>query len=248
MSYSNKQIFKLVSRAMLYTAILCGATLASAGQETSGLKAALPGAELDLSIHYFNRVLTSDGVVHESQYTEKMLRRRGHVWSYREIPARVAEQDGGHEKHAHKEFNYLVLPRHVSVDDQKNGKMSVEFVNFHEKQMVQILPTEYENVNFDGSWQNTFYLVAPDAISAMPLSKLVSSVAQARWHEAKKNGLFQRVLWDEKNLVPLLIETGDQKNTFFQRITVSVNAPRVKELPWLQLQGYAQKDYSDFLD
>jgi hypothetical protein len=248
MNHLSKQIFKLASRAMLYAAMLCGATLANAAQDATGLNAALPGAELDLSIHYFNRVLSSDGVVHESQYTEKMLRRRGHVWSYREIPARVAEQESGHEKHEHKEFNYLLLPRHVSVEEQKNGKMTVEFVDSHDKKVILIQPTEYENVNFDGSWLNTFYLVSPAAISVMPKSKQVSSVAQARWYEAKKNGLFQRILWDEKNLVPLLIETGDQKNTFFQRITVSLKSPQDKALPWLNLQGYAQKEYSDFLD
>jgi hypothetical protein len=110
------------------------------------------------------------------------------------------------------------------------------------------VPTEYDNVNFDGSWHNAYYLIDPKIVAAMPLSQRATSAANARWHEVSKNGLFQRVLWDEKMLIPLMIETGDQKNSFFQRISVSANARLIKDLPWSHQQGYAQKEYSDFLD
>ena len=203
-----------------------------------------PAPDLDLSIKYFNRELMPDGVLHENSYEEKMLRRDGHVWTQRVLP-KLAASDTTHPNHEHKDFNYIVLPRHITFD---GNKISVKFINSHDRQVIDIAPTEYENVNFDGSWLNAYYLVDPKTVAAMPISPHPSSATHARWHEVEKNGLFQRVLWNEKLLVPLIIETGDQKNTFFQRINVSPNAKLVKDLPWQHQQGYAQKEYSDFLD
>lgn len=241
MNFTNKPLFNLSFITSLCAAWLCILPATSVAQEAN--KAAAP--ELDLSIKYFHRELTPEGVLRESSYEEKMLRRNGHVWSYRVLPGKMAANDTSHPNHEHKEFNYIVLPRHVKYD---GNKVSVEFINSHDHQVINIVPTEYENVNFDGSWLNTFYLLDPKVVAAMPISQRPSSAAHAHWHEVLKNGLFQRVLWDEKRLIPLLIETGNQKNTFFQRITVSPNTGLTKDLPWSHLQGYAQKEYSDFLD
>lgn len=201
--------------------------------------------DLDLSIKYFNRELSSEGVLHENSYQEKMLRRNGHVWTERVIPTPNSANDTTHPNHEHKDFNYIVLPRHVRLE---GNKTIVEFINSHDRQVVYIAPTEYENINFDGSWLNTFYLVNPQIVSAMPVSRRTSAVAHASWHEVKKNGLFQRVLWDEKSSIPLIIETGDQAGSFLQRVTVQPDAKLAQDLPWLHLQGFTQKEYSDFLD
>jgi len=158
--------------------------------------------DLDVTIQYFNRELTPDGVLRESSYSEKMLRRRGHVWSYRVLPAIASAKDTTHPNHEHKDFNHIVLPRHVTFDGKK---ISVDFINAHNRQVIAIAPTEYENVNFDGSWPNTFYLIDPQFVAAMPVSQRVSSVANARWHEVVKNGLYQRVLWDDKLMIPHII-------------------------------------------
>lgn len=204
----------------------------------------LAAPDLDLSIKYFNHELTPDGVLHENSYEEKMLRREGHVWTQRILP-KSAASDTTHTNHEHKEFNYIVLPRHITFD---GNIISVKFINTHDRQVIDIAPTEYENVNFDGSWRNAFYLVDPQRVAAMPLSQRTSKVATARWHEVEKNGLFQRVLWDEKLSIPRVIETGNLDNTFFHRIQVSPNSKLTKELPWRIPQGYSQKEYSDFLD
>jgi len=245
MNLSNKQFIKLLSSAIFCAAMLGIHPVSTAAQDISRISATPAGTDQDLTIKYYNRELTPEGVLRESHYGESMLRRNGHVWSYRLLPGKMAANDTTHPNHEHKDFNYIVLPRHVKFD---GNKVSVEFINPRDRQVINIVPTEYENVNFDGSWLNTYYLLDPQAVAAMPLSQRASSVAHAHWREVIKNGLFQRVLWDEKLLIPLVIETGDQKNTFFQRITVSPNARLVKDLPWTHLQGYAQKEYSDFLD
>lgn len=241
MNFSIKHLFNLSLITSLCIAWLCILPATSVAQDAS--KAVTP--DLDLTIKYFNRELTTEGVLRESSYQENMLRRSGHVWSHRVLPGTIIANDSAHPNHEHKDFNYIVLPRHVRFDGKK---VTVEFINSHDRQVINIVPTEYENINFDGSWLNAYYLIDPKAVAAMPVSQRASSVANALWHEVRKNGLFQRVLWDEKKLIPLIIETGDQKNTFFQRITVSPNAGLTKDLPWSHLQGYAQKEYSDFLD
>ena len=49
-------------------------------------------------------------------------------------------------------------------------------------------------------------------------------------------------------MIPLIVETGDRTGNAFRRIEVKPQAELRKELPWLNLKGYAQKEYADFLD
>ena len=210
--------------------------------------AAAPAPDLDLSIAYYSRALTPEGVTRESRYEETMLRRPGHVWVERVLPQTAATKKNvvlKLEQHEHKEFNHVVIPRHVVLE---KNKVRLEYIDAHDKQIIAIPATEYENVNFDGSWANSFYLLNPQLVAAMPLSKQASSVAGARWHEAEQNGIYQRVLWDEQRQIALIIESGDKANTFYRRVDVKPQASLSRTLPWSQVKGYGLKEYSDFLD
>lgn len=220
-----------------------------------------PAPDLDLTIQYYSKVVTPEGVMREARYEEKMLRRPGHVWVMRVLPKNVDEQhdDESHASHQpgkknvalqvnaveHKHFNHVVTPRHVVLE---NNKLRVEYIDAHGKNLIAIPPSEYDNVNFDGSWENTFYLLDPKLVNAMPVSKRTSAVAGAKWHEREKNGVFQRVLWDEQKQIPLTIESGDKAATFYRRVDVKLQASASRALPWTSLKGYAQKEYADFLD
>jgi hypothetical protein len=208
-------------------------------------RAAAP--DLDLDIRYYSRVLTPEGVTRESRYAETMSRRPGHVWSARVIPNQVAGRDeAGHKSEQHKHFNHAVLARHVT---REGNKLRLEYVDAHEKQVIAIPPSEYENVDFDGSWNNSFYLLDPKLVEAMPLSPQASATAGARWRQAERNGVFQRVLWDERRQIPLVIESGDKAGTFYRRVDVKPMAPRAPAAaPWSKLAAYGQKEYADFLD
>ncbi|MCU6434318.1 hypothetical protein LPB67_11100 [Undibacterium sp. Jales W-56] len=214
--------------------------------------------DLDLNIQYYSKVLTAEGVTREARYEEKMLRRPGHVWVTRVLPKNAVEAHDDDSKIVsknkaalpvnateHKHFNHVVIPRHVILE---NNKARVEYVDAHSKDIVAIPPSEYENVNFDGSWDNAFYLLDPKLVKTMPYSAQVSPVPGARWREREKNGVYQRVLWDEQKQIPLVIESGDKAATFYRRVDVKPLAGLTRELPWLNLKGYAQKEYSDFLD
>jgi hypothetical protein len=227
------------------------------GPKQPAFSPVVKGADLDLSVKHYSRIVTPEGVLRESRYEEKMLRRTGHVWVSRVLPKAVLGDD--HEREhdgrsdakfeskgqSHKHFNYVMLPRHVIREGEK---VRLEFVNFHDREVVSITPAEYENVNFDGSWSNAFFLMDLRSVAALHLSGRVSPVAGARWREQEKNGLFQRVLWDEKRLVPLIVETGDHAGRFFERVEVTPLAKLAEALPWQDTKGFAQKEYADFLD
>ncbi|MES2259341.1 MAG: hypothetical protein V4724_12510 [Pseudomonadota bacterium] len=205
-------------------------------------QAATTAPDLDLRIQYYNKALTPEGVTRESRYEETMLRRPGHVWVARVLPPHAPQAAEGH---GHKEFNHAMLPRHVLLE---NNKLRLSHVDAHEKQVIAIPASEYDNVNFDGSWENAYYLVDPKLVMAMPLSNQASAVPGARWRERVKNGMFQRVLWDEQKQIPLVIESGDKAATFYRRIDIKPQAGLTRALPWSNLAAYGQKEYADFLD
>ncbi len=203
-----------------------------------------PAPALDFTVKYYNRVLTPEGVLRESRYEENVVRRPGHVWTARVLPPH-AETEHDHDVHDHKHFNYVVVPRHVAFDGKQ---MSVEFVDLHERYVVNIEPTEYQNVGFDGSWANTYFVMDPAIVSRLPRSSRQSSTPNTHWLEIEKDGAFQRILWDEINMIPLVAETHDKKHSYYNRIDIHIRKTSQKALPWERLKGYAQRDYADFLD
>ncbi len=232
---------------------------AFAGMLNPSVHAAAPNApDLDLSIQYYHKVSTTEGVVREARYEEKMLRRLDHVWVERIHPTRTADQHNDDLSEArkktvtlkiiepeHKHFNHVIIPRHVVLE---NNKPRVEYIDAHDKTVIAIAASEFENVNFDGSWANAYYLLDPKLVKSMPLSIRASPIAGAQWHEREKNGVFQRVLWDEQKQIPRIMESGDKAGTFYQRVDVKPLASLTSDVPWKNLKGYAQKEYSDFLD
>lgn len=239
----------MIAFSKLYRAVLfCAALFPSWASHAAPM---LQGPDLDLSIQHYSRVMTAEGVLRETRYDETMMRRPGHVWLARVLPAsHRAKHSYGHQpaakkSHNHKHPNYEVLPRHVMLD---RDKIRLEVVNAEERDIIFVPPAEYDNANFDGSWVNAFFLMDPQRVAALPLSKRPSAVAGARWREQEKNGLFQRVLWDDTRMVPLIVETGDRAGTFFERVTIRPLPTLAKSLPWTKTKGYAQREYSDFLD
>ncbi|MET0265060.1 MAG: hypothetical protein ABW202_05550 [Duganella sp.] len=235
-----------ISRFSLLLSALC-----MAGTVQAVATAPERAADLDLNIVYYNKVITPDGVTRESRYEEKMLRRPGHVWSTRVLPAQAKSGHDGHDGHGHAHedghrhgLNHIVMARHV-IMDSKTPRL--EFVDAKQRAVVAIPPTEFDNVNFDGSWERSFYLLDPRTLKTMAPSKRASTVAGARWREREDAGGYERVLWDEQRQIPLVIESGDKAGTFYRRVDVTPQ-PKLAEMPWKKLQGYAQREYADFLD
>lgn len=219
--------------------------------------APVQGPDLDLLITHYTRVQTPEGVLRESRYQEKMTRRPGHVWMERVVPETASTRPNMHrhgkaasaasvgpDHHGHRHFNHVLLPRHVVSTGEQ---LRLEYIDFHKREVISIAPSEYDNVNFDGSWSNTFFLVDPNVVAALPVIKKTAPPG-ARWHELTTNGMVQRVLWDEKRMIPLLVEKGDIKGSFLERMEIRVQPGSADAPRWTGVKGYAQKDYADFLD
>ncbi|GGZ02016.1 hypothetical protein ACFFTM_08540 [Pseudoduganella plicata] len=142
-----------------------------------------------------------------------------------------------------KHFNPVVLPRHLA---QEGKQLRLEYVGPHAREVIAVPPGEFDNVSFDGSWDRAYYLLDPKRLHAMPVSARKSTVAGARWRE--RDGVFERVLWDERREIPLVIESGDRAGTFFNRLELTVQPHLAGDLPWQKLKGYARREYADFLD
>ncbi|WP_230410135.1 hypothetical protein [Undibacterium rugosum] len=202
---------------------------------------------LDLRINYYNKILTPEGVTKETRYEEIMLRRPGHVWIERILPKQSNAHltESAEKGHTHKQFNHVTTPRHIFID---NGQTKIEFIDKNQKELISIPAAEFNNVNFDGSWDNAFYLLNPKLIKEIPLSKRQSTITNAKWHEREINGSFQRILWDEQKQIPLSIETGDKHGFIFRKLDIQIENKLNAQLPWKQAQSYSRKEYADFLD
>ncbi len=241
----------------LMMSVLTGAQ-AVAGNSAGNSTNSAP--DLDLRISYYSKVVTAEGVTREARYQDKMLRRQAHVWLERV----VANKSAAHEAHdhkvevkkvsnpkaaqsltEHKHFNPVLIPRHIQL---VAGKTEIEFIDAQEKMRVSVPSAEYNNVNFDGSWNNTYYLLDPAMLKEMKLSSIKSNMEDAVWYEREKNGIFQKVLWHSKKQIPLIVESGDKAGQFYQRVEVQIADKTQVQLPWTNLKGYIQKEYADFLD
>jgi hypothetical protein len=219
---------------------------------------------LDLTLSYYSKVLTAEGVVREARYQDQMLRRPGHVWLARVVPKSgstlSAQTESGKSGQAveqknlsykqehlseHQHFNPVLIPRHVQLEA---GKTKIEFIDNQEKMTVTVPASEFANVNFDGSWENSYYLLDPQILKSMHLSKQISAVSTAKWYEREKNGIFQKILWDAQKQIPLIVESGDRAGNFYQRVEVKIAENTQAKLPWKNLNGYVHKEYADFLD
>jgi hypothetical protein len=228
-----------ISRISLLFAPLCVAGTVHAVVNTPAT-----APDLDLAIVYYSKTVTPDGVTRESRYQETMLRRPGHVWNARVLPARAAQHEHSHESGHRHGLNHGAMPRHVSFE---GGTPRLAFVDAKERAVIAIPATEFNNVDFDGSWERAFYLLEPRLLKTMTVTNRASPTPGARWREREDNGVYQRVLWDEQRQIPLTMESGDKAGTFYRRVDVTARAG-VAAAPWSKLQGYAQREYADFLD
>jgi hypothetical protein len=256
--FKTDRLRKGCSAILACTAILLAPAHSAPVHRQDAAVTTTQGVDLDLSINYYTRALTPEGVVRESRYQETMLRRPGHVWIARVLPAAASSENAAHGRDAagageagspvepaHRHFNHVLLPRHVT---RTRGQLRLEFVDVPGREVIAIAPSDYDNVGFDGSWANAFFLADPTIVASLPLMNKTSPVAGAHWHEAIRDGVFHRVLWDEKRMVPLLLEKGDTKGSFLQRMEVKVRPGLARVLPWTTIKGYAQREYADFLD
>lgn len=212
-----------------------------------GLAAAVPAQaapDLAATVHYQTRQLTPDGVSRQNEYQERFLRKGQNAWSRRLLPANTPVV-ASHGEAGHEHETDLTLAGRW-VEQGADGKLRVRYVAERERAVIEALPGDWSAVGFDESWDEVYYLLPPAVLAGMHKLK-TDTAAGTTLYERRAQGAFERVLWSEKLELPLSIESGRDDGTAWSQVTVTPEA-LPKTLPWQDLSGYAQKEYTDLLD
>ncbi|WP_175818762.1 hypothetical protein [Burkholderia sp. BCC0419] len=225
---------------------------------------AVAAADLDAVLQHESRTVTADGVTRTTLYRERMVRRDGHVWVERVLPAAAAgehDDDHGHDHDAgrrtgvqpaaahagHKHFNFQAAARHVTYD----GKSArIEYVDAANRTVVSVPPAEYETTGFDGSWDNAYYVTPPSQLKRLAVAKRGDAPGTVWYEQAvdtpSARGV-NRILWSERLQAPLSVEYRSADGRVTRKLTLAP-AKRRDTLPWQTLAGYSRKEYADYLD
>jgi len=200
---------------------------------------------LALRIEHAITTLSADGVTRDVRYGERMVRQGDQVWLARVLPPHAHEADehatGGK---AHKHMDVTAAARWVQRGG--DGALRVRLVNAHDQVVVDVPQPDWGNIGFDGQWAAARHLLDPVQIQRMkPLDR--SAPAGARWYQGGTAAMKVLVLWDSKGQFPLRVESTNAQGTS-RSVTTTTREPLPAALPWGQLAGYTQKEYSDLLD
>ncbi|THJ49818.1 hypothetical protein E9536_31255 [Burkholderia sp. LS-044] len=204
---------------------------------------ACAAADLDAVLLHESRTVTADGVTRTTLYRERMVRRDGHVWVERVLPAAAAAHAG------HRHFNFQAAARHVTYD----GKTArIEYVDAANRTVVSVPPAEYETTGFDGSWDNAYYVTPPSQLKRLAVAKR-GDAPGTLWYEQAVDtpgarGV-NRILWSETLQAPLSVEYRSADGRVVRKLTLTpAPAARREPPPWTTLARYARKEYADYLD
>ena len=182
-----------------------------------------------------------DGVKRSTEFSERVSRAKDSLWISRVLPA-ASHSDHDHAKGGkdHKHIDVTTASRWISRD--ASGAVQMRLVPKDEKVVVAISKTDYGNVGFDGSWAAAWSLVDPAALKRMKASATVGGLTTYTLIETDRA---VKVVWNAKLQMPVSVESND-KTSRRQTLAQVVSSPPVR--PWEKLQGFTQKDYSDYLD
>lgn len=208
---------------------------------------ALPVAAQDLAllIEHDSTSLGPDGVTRTTRFSERLIRRDQQSWVARVIPPGAheeAEHRAGDKSHKHMDLSAAAR----WIVRANDGKLQVRLVNQHDRMIVNVPPVDYANIGFDGNWTSASNLLDPNQIKKMKASTRTAP-AGARWYEGGTKDAKVFVLWDETAQYPRRIESANTAGT--RRNVMSVKREAMPStLPWSQLKGFAEKEFSDLLD
>ncbi len=223
----------------------------------AGVAAAASGvtspSDLDAIVTHESTSVSRNGVTRTERFEERVIRRQGHVWTERVLPAAARANLHHHDANAegteHRHFDFEGAARHVTRE--ADGRTHLEYVDREKKWTVFVPGAEYGPVGFLGNWDAEFHLAPPALIARMPVlaTRTASTPEGAAWHEERRDGWTHRVLWSNTHNYPLAIEAIRDDGTLTRRTAVKiVAATPADRLPWRGLSGYRPRTYDDFMD
>ena len=201
--------------------------------------------DLALKIEHESTSLSADGVTRITRFSERLVRRDHQSWLSRIMPAAAHEEvepSSGAKNHKHMDVNAASR----WVVRTSDGKLRVRIVNAQEKLVVDVAPTDYGNIGFDGRWSTASQLIDPLQLQRMKVSNREAPVG-TRWYEGGSRGQRVMLLWDEKGLYPRRIESVNAQGSQSSQMVVTREA-MPERLPWVGLASFSQKEYADLLD
>ena len=236
-----------IARALL--PLLLASSLAGGAVAANGVTS----SELDAIVTHESTSVSRNGVTRTERFEERVIRRQGHVWTERVLPAAAHASPHGHDAKAegaeHRHFDFEGAARHVTREG--DGRTHLEYVDHDKKWTVFVPAAEYGPVGFLGNWDAEFYLVPPALIARMPVlaSRKAATPDGAAWHEERRNGWTNRVLWSPALQYPLAIEALRDDGTMVRKTVVKMlPSTAAAELPWVGLGQFRQRAYDDFMD
>ncbi len=225
------------------TAILASFALTLVGVHTSSVAA----TNLALEVTHQSSSLGADGIKRDTLFTEHVIRQGDTVWIERVIPA------GAHTASEHEKEKNLKGHKHTDLNNavrwiQKlpDGKLKLRLVALHEKVIVDVAPNEFANVGFDGGWAAAYHLIDPAVLKKL---KPAQTEGPSQWFVSapSSNSNSIRILWAQKNEIPMAVLTQNVSGTTKRSTTVRVMS-QSPSTPWRNLSQFSVKEYSDFLD
>ena len=182
-----------------------------------------------------------DGVKRSTEFSERVSRAKDSLWISRVLPK---ESHSGHD-HAkggkeHKHIDVTTAARWISRD--ATGAVQMRLVPNDERVVVAVSKADYGNVGFDGSWAAAWGLINPATLKQMKAGAAAGDLTTYTLNEKDRT---VKVVWNSKLQVPSLVESSD-KTSRRQTVVQVVNSLPLR--PWDKLEGFNQKDYSDYLD
>jgi hypothetical protein len=192
-----------------------------------------------------SKTLTSEGVEKQTRFQERFIRDDKVVWTNRLLPVGTPPHTHQAGEHQHKhDTNFVLAAKWITINAK--GESNLRFVRAENKTIISPRVNEYASLGFDGSWEHAAYLLDRNALKKMNVLKRAAPTGST-WYERTNDTQYTRVLWDEKQQLPRLIESGTIDGLMFNKITIEPR-PAPKRMPWQELAGYRDIAYEDLLD
>ena len=207
------------------------------------LAAALPALAQDADLLVRHTIVSAgaDGVKRTTEFSERVVRRQDQVWVERIVPAgwhSAAEHAAG--DHGHKHLDVAAAARWIRRD-AATGKPALRLASAEDKVLVDVAPTDYGNVGFDGSWMAAYHLIDPASLKGL---QDTGTRGDLTTYVSREPGRTLKVVWNRKLQLPVSVESSQGPSS--RKTVVQVQPTRA--VPWDATAAYQKKDYSDYLD
>jgi hypothetical protein len=122
---------------------------------------------------------------------------------------------------------------------------TLTLVDREHRRVIEVDPSDYPVVRFEGSWELASQLVRQSTLDGM---RPIESRVEGRLLERRDGGRFVRVVWSDALALPLEVHAGSDDGHADDRLTVAVARLRRTDLPWLGIEDFEKKSMVDFQD